>query len=121
MDQLHHRGRLLLISKALRYCLIGAAALALAPISMSAQSWMEDGKTCFCLRHPTLGILRGCTGTKFSGDIVTARCSGGEPGDAITKLKVESPWTPIKNGDDGCTPCTATHTSTKEVPRGEGE
>ena len=68
------------------------------------------------------GILRGCTGTRFGEAIVvTARCSGGENGDKITKLKVEPPWSPIKDGDDGCTPCAAKRTSVKEVPRGEGE
>lgn len=102
--------------------ILGAVVFALAPISISAEPWMEDGKTCFCLRNPNVGVLRGCTGTRFGGDTyVAARCSGGEAGDKITKLKVESPWSPIKDGDDGCTPCAAKRPSVKEVPRGEGE
>jgi hypothetical protein len=105
-----------------QFTILGAVILAIAPISTSAEPWMEDGKTCFCLKHPNVGVLRGCTGTRFGGDTyVTARCLGGETGDKITKLKVESPWSPIKDGDDECTPCAAKRSSVKEVPRGDGE
>jgi hypothetical protein len=105
-----------------RFTILGAIILALAPISTSADPWMEDGKTCFCLKHPTVGVLRGCTGTRFGADnYVTARCSGGEAGDKITKIKVEPPWSLIKGGEDVCTACATKRASVKEVPRGEGE
>jgi hypothetical protein len=79
MDQLHHRGRVRSHCNAARLCVVvGAIVLALAPISTSAEPWMEDGKTCFCLKNPNVGVVRGCTGTRFGGDTdVTARCSGG--------------------------------------------
>jgi hypothetical protein len=123
MDQLHHRGRVNEQRQAQRRrTIICAIILGLAPISTSAEPWMEDGKTCFCLKHPTVGVLRGCTGTRFGGDTyVTARCSGGEAGDKVTKIKVEPPWGPIKDGEDACTPCALKRASVKEVPRGEGE
>jgi hypothetical protein len=99
-----------------------AVALLSAPAVTSAEPWMEDGKTCFCLSNPNVGVLRGCTGTRFGGDAyVTARCSGGEIGDKMTKLKVAPPWDLIKDGDDGCVPCFAKRSSVREVPRGERE
>jgi hypothetical protein len=98
---------------------LAATVLALAPIPALAQAWMEDGKTCFCLKNSSVGVLRGCVGTKLGGDFyVTATCAGGEKGDPTTTLKIEPPWTPIKDGDDGCRPCSEKRGSVKEWPRG---
>ena len=96
--------------------ILGPLVLLSVSFSTKAEPWMEDAKTCFCLKNPNVGVLRGCTGTRFNGDsYVTARCPQG------TKLKVKSPWSAIKGGDDECTPCDNKRPPLKFVPRGDEE
>lgn len=102
---------------------IGSMVLSLAASGGSyAQPWLEDGLTCFCLKHETGQLFRNCTGVKPPTDaFVTATCKGGETGDQLTLLTVQPPWTPIRDGDTGCNPCRNAPRATKELPRGQNE
>lgn len=98
----------------------GVLALLLTQlISLRAQPWLEDGRSCFCLKHETGQVIRNCTGVKAGTDFyVTATCQGSEAGDRPTTLTVEPPWTPIRDGDTGCRPCRDAARITPELPRG---
>ena len=89
-----------------------------ASSALRAQPWLEDGRSCFCLRHEMGKVIHNCTGVKPPSDsYVTATCRGGETGDQLTLLAVEPPWTPIRDGETGCSPCRSVRPTTK-VPRG---
>jgi hypothetical protein len=95
-------------------------ALLLTAFSLHAQPWLEDGRSCFCLKHETGQLIRDCTGVKAGTDFyITATCRGSETGDRATTLTVEPPWTAIRDGDTGCRPCRDGTRATKELPRGE--
>jgi hypothetical protein len=100
---------------------VGCILTLLLPLSqgLAGHPWLEDGHSCFCLRHKQDQIIRNCIGVRGKGDPhVTAICSGSEPGDRPSKLTVQPPWTPIQSGAAGCSPCQPGPRETKEVPRG---
>jgi hypothetical protein len=101
--------------------LILALLLPAASRALHAQPWLEDGRTCFCLKHETGQIIRNCTGVKAGNDFFpTATCQGNEAGDQPTTLTVRPPWTPIQDGAPGCRPCRGAR-PTQQVPRGDDE
>ena len=103
--------------------LLGSVVLALMLTAfrrLDAEPWLEDGRSCFCLKHETGQLIRDCTGVKAGTDFyVTATCQGPEAGDQPTSLTVKPPWRAIPDGDTGCRPCRDAARATKELPRGE--
>jgi hypothetical protein len=90
------------------------------PSGPQAQQWLEDGRTCFCLRHEQNQIIRNCIGVKAKQDAyATAICQGSEAGDRPMTLTVQPPWEPVQDGTAGCLPCRPAPRLTKELPRGE--
>jgi len=87
--------------------------------TLLAQPWLEDGRSCFCLRHEQGQVIANCTGIKGSQDFyVTATCRGGsERGDRPSTLTVRPPWTPVQDGAPGCEPCRPQERETKTLPR----
>jgi hypothetical protein len=98
------------------------ALLVLTSDGLSAQPWLEDGRSCFCLQHEQNQVYRNCTGVKGPQDFyVTATCRGSEPGDRPATLTVRSPWMAIQDGAPGCLPCHPALRQTDELPRKETE
>jgi hypothetical protein len=87
--------------------------------ALHSQPWLEDGRSCFCLRHEQGQVIADCIGIKGSKDFyVTAICHGGsERRDRLSKLTVRPPWMPVQDGAPGCTPCRTQERETKTLPR----
>jgi hypothetical protein len=55
------------------------AIAAVASQTLQAQPWLEDGRSCFCLRHEQGQVISNCTGIKGTQDFyATATCRKGE-------------------------------------------
>lgn len=100
--------------------IVGVLAIAAVPYQqLHAQPWLEDGRSCFCLRDEQGQIISNCIGVQGKSDhYVTAICRGGtEQGDKPSELKVQPPWTPVRDGAPGCAPCRPQARKPQFVPR----
>lgn len=94
----------------------------LAYWSWSAWAQDIDPDACFCLRHTSGQLQRGCHAEKFPGQFFpTALCRDPENPEATSETLITNAWTVVPGGEEGCEVCRPDARDTEDLPRGDEE